>query len=122
MDGTASFGSLDIATAATPWFPLALLLLIGVGYAGMLVTSSANTQLQLSAPDDLRGRVMSVYSLMFTGVTPIGALVTGFLADAIHVRLTLGIEAAICVVVASAAMLVLRSRTAELVYQPSVAG
>jgi MFS family permease len=120
--GASSFGGLEMATSATPWFPLALLLLVGVGYAGMLVTSSANTQLQLSAPDDLRGRVMSVYSLMFTGVSPIGALATGFLADAIHIRLTLGIEAAICVAAALGAMIVLRSRSDELAYQPSIAG
>lgn len=97
--GAMCFGALEIATAASPWFLLALGLLVGVGYAGLIITSSANTQLQLSAPDHLRGRVMSVYSLMFTGTTPIGALITGFLAGAIHVRMTLGIEASLCVLV-----------------------
>jgi len=120
--GATAFGCLEIATAATPWFPLAILLLIGVGYAGMLVTSSANTQLQLSAPDELRGRVMSVYSLMFTGTAPIGALLTGFLSDVIHVRLTLAIEASVCVLVALSAMLVMRSRQpASVGYQASAA-
>jgi MFS family permease len=103
--GAMSFGALEIATAASPWFLLAIGLLVGVGYAGLIITSSANTQLQLSAPDDLRGRVMSVYSLMFTGTTPIGALITGFLAGAIHVRLTLGIEASLCVLAPLAAFI-----------------
>jgi len=103
--GAMAFGALEIATAASPWFPLAMVLLVGVGYAGLIITSSANTQLQLSAPDHLRGRVMSVYSLTFTGTTPIGALISGFLAGAIPVRLTLGLEASMCVLVPLAALI-----------------
>jgi MFS family permease len=119
--GAMAFGVLEIATAASPWFPLALVLLVGVGYAGLIITSSANTQLQLSAPDELRGRVMSVYSLMFTGTTPIGALITGFLAGAIHVRLTLAIEAAMCVLVPLGALFVVSRQTPGVRPQPELA-
>jgi len=121
--GAMTFGGLEIATAFSPWFPLAFALLIGVGYAGLLITSSANTQLQLSSPDALRGRVMSVYSLIFTGTTPFGALITGYLADVIHVRLTLAIEASLCLLVACGALLVLRSRQgSETAPQAQLAG
>src|SRR5579883_302562 len=119
--GSIAFGTLEILTAASPWFLLALALLVGVGYAGVLVTSSANTQLQLSAPDALRGRVMSVYSLMFTGVTPIGALVTGFLADAVHVRWTLGLEASLCVLVPLCALFYVNRLGPAPVAQPELA-
>ncbi|HEX6513040.1 MAG TPA: MFS transporter [Chloroflexota bacterium] len=119
--GGMCFGGLEIATAASPWFPLAFLVLIGVGYAGLIVTSSANTQLQLSSPDHLRGRVMSVYSLMFTGTTPIGALITGFLADVIHVRLTLAIEASLCVLVPLAALVYITRQPSAVSPQPELA-
>jgi len=119
--GAMVFGALEIATAASPWFPLALVLLVGVGYAGLIITSSANTQLQLSAPDHLRGRVMSVYSLMFTGTTPIGALISGFLAGAIHVRLTLGIEASMCVLAPLGAFIFISRQPSGVSRQPELA-
>ena len=49
-------------------------------------------------PDELRGRVMSIFFLLFAGSTPIGGWVTGTLAETVGVRDTLIIEAAICTV------------------------
>ena len=55
---------------------------LGIAGASMVAfTATVNTTLQLSAPDYLRGRVMAVYSLMMGGMTPVGALVTGALAQ-----------------------------------------
>jgi MFS family permease len=47
----------------------------------MLQMSSSNTLIQAMVPDELRGRVMSVYSMMFMGMAPWGALIGGAVAD-----------------------------------------
>ncbi|MEO6396865.1 MAG: MFS transporter, partial [Tepidiformaceae bacterium] len=53
---------------------------------------------QLTVPDHLRGRVMSIFFLLFAGSTPIGGWLTGTFAEIIGVRATLGIEAGICAI------------------------
>jgi MFS family permease len=47
-------------------------------------------------PDHLRGRAMSVYSMMYIGIGPVGAMVAGFTADSFGARLTILTGAAIC--------------------------
>lgn len=55
---------------------------LGVAGASMVMfTATVNTTLQLNTPDRLRGRVMAIYSLMMGGMTPVGSLVTGALAE-----------------------------------------
>ncbi|HKV43572.1 MAG TPA: MFS transporter, partial [bacterium] len=55
---------------------------LGIAGASMVMfTATVNTTLQLNTPDRLRGRVMAVYSLMMGGMTPVGSLVTGALAE-----------------------------------------
>lgn len=56
---------------------LACLTLLVVGIGSITFTASVNTMIQLQAEDRMRGRVMSVYSLVFAGVTPIGSLYAG---------------------------------------------
>ena len=53
------------------------MLLIPVGFSMMLQMASSNTLIQSMVPDRLRGRVMSVYSMMFMGMAPFGALFAG---------------------------------------------
>jgi len=60
---------------------LALPALYVVGMSSMLVAASTNTVLQSIVPDDLRGRVASLYVMSFLGVSPLGALATGALAE-----------------------------------------
>jgi len=67
--------------AATGSYQLALLCLAGAGLAFVIQNATANTIIQLSAPDALRGRVMSVYTLFFFGSTPIGAMFAGAVAQ-----------------------------------------
>ncbi len=47
----------------------------------MVQMAASNTLVQSMAPDDLRGRVMSVYSMMFMGMAPLGALLAGWTAQ-----------------------------------------
>src|SRR5437762_1796494 len=61
-------------------FWLSVALLLPVGFSMMLEMSSSNTLIQAMVPDHLRGRVISVYSMMFMGMAPFGALLGGALA------------------------------------------
>jgi MFS family permease len=75
------FGLTLLAFASSRSFWLSTWILVPVGFCMMLQMSSSNTLIQAMVPDHLRGRVMSVYSMMFMGVAPFGALLGGALAD-----------------------------------------
>jgi MFS family permease len=77
----AGFAFSLIAFALSRNFWLSTVLLVPVGFCMMLQMSSSNTLIQAMVPDELRGRVMSVYSMMFMGMGPFGALVAGAIAD-----------------------------------------
>jgi MFS family permease len=72
-------------------FWLSVVLLFPVGYFMMLQMACSNTLIQVMVPDELRGRVMAVYSMMFMGMAPIGALLGGALADRLGAPLTVAI-------------------------------
>ncbi|MFL5804098.1 MAG: MFS transporter [Roseiflexaceae bacterium] len=84
------------AVAISTSFVVSGILLIALGFAGILFSTSANTLLQLSVPDALRGRVLSLYMLLFAGSTPIGGLLIGSLSNVIGVSWTLLFCAALC--------------------------
>ena len=77
------------------WLSAALLL--PVGFFMMLQMSSSNTLIQAMVPDHLRGRVMAVYSMMFMGMAPFGALFAGALADRLGAPITVSMGAVACV-------------------------
>jgi MFS family permease len=56
--------------------------LVVVGFGFIIQNTTSNTLVQMIVPDHLRGRVMSVYSMMFLGTMPFGALLAGSLAQA----------------------------------------
>src|SRR5581483_9054248 len=78
--GTLAFCVLEILFALSPIYPLSLLLIAGVGFAQITLSAVANTTIQTIAPNHLRGRVMSVYMLVFAGSVPLGNLFAGGLA------------------------------------------
>ena len=80
------------------WLSLLVLPLVGSGF--MVPTAAINTLLQTIAPDQLRGRVMSLFFIMFMGGQPIGSLLAGYLAPIIGAPLTVGISGAGCLGVA----------------------
>src|SRR5204863_9976071 len=67
----ACAGLLGLAAPRSFW--QAAVLLVGVGFTATLVSTGCNTSLQLMAPDALRGRMMSLYTVISGGVFPIGA-------------------------------------------------
>ena len=89
----AGFGVSLIAFAVSKSFWFSTALLIPVGFCMMLQMSSSNTLIQAMVPDQLRGRVMSVYSMMFMGMAPFGAFFGGALADRIGAPTTVSIGA-----------------------------
>jgi len=78
----AGFGASLILFSLSRIFWLSVVLLLPLGFAMMVQMASSNTLIQAIVPDRLRGRVMAVYSMMFLGVAPLGALSAGFLARA----------------------------------------
>jgi MFS family permease len=74
-------------------FWLSAALLVPVGFCMMLQMSSSNTLIQSMVPDRLRGRVMSVYSMMFMGMGPFGAFFGGALAERIGAPITVAMGA-----------------------------
>jgi MFS family permease len=87
-------------------FWVSMLLLLPVGFCGMVQMASSNTLIQAMVLDQFRGRVMAVYSMMFMGMSPIGALIAGLLANSLGAPLAIAAGAVICVVGA----LIFRSR------------
>jgi MFS family permease len=79
--GSIAFPLLMLAFAFVRWIPLTLLVLVGSGVAIILVMNLANALVQTLAPDELRGRIMAIYSLTFFGLMPVGALWAGAAAE-----------------------------------------
>jgi MFS family permease len=87
----AGFGISLMLFSFSRSFWLSVALLMPVGYFIMLQMASSNTLIQVMVPDALRGRVMAVYSMMFMGMAPIGALLGGALSDRLGAPLTVAI-------------------------------
>jgi MFS family permease len=79
-------------------FWLSVALLLPAGYSMMLQMACSNTLIQTMVPDELRGRVMSVYSMMFMGMAPFGAFFGGALADHIGAPITVATGGVACVI------------------------
>jgi MFS family permease len=87
----AGFGASLVVFSISNSFWISVILLLPVGYAMMLQMACSNTLIQVMVPDALRGRVMAVYSMMFMGMAPIGALLGGALADRLGAQVTVAI-------------------------------
>jgi MFS family permease len=94
----AGFGASLMVFALSHKFWISVGLLLPVGYFVMLQMSSSNTLIQVMVPDALRGRVMAVYSMMFMGMAPIGALFGGALAEHLGAPVTVAIGGVACLV------------------------
>jgi MFS family permease len=91
------FGVALVLFALSRVFWLSAALLLVVGMAMITQAASTNTLIQSMVPDRLRGRVMAVYAMMLMGMSPIGALVEGALAERIGAPYTVVIGGCICI-------------------------
>ena len=89
---------LAFAASTTVWISEALLFIAGA--AMMVVFSTVTSLVQLIAPNEMRGRVMSIYMLAFRGGMPLGSLVSGYLATFIGAPTVISINGVLLVVVA----------------------
>jgi predicted MFS family arabinose efflux permease len=88
------------AVALAPRYGLAVAALFLAGVGLMLFNATTNTMLQRLSPDELRGRVMSMRTLLFAGMMPLGAMQMGALGEWLGPRAAVGIGAAVCLVAA----------------------
>jgi len=81
-----------MSLAAVRHFWLAIVVLLVIGCSQILFTASCNTTLQLMVPDGVRGRMMSLYALVFVGVTPIGSFLVGSISETLGVPAACGVS------------------------------
>jgi predicted MFS family arabinose efflux permease len=94
------YGVLILAFASSRVLWLSSILLFLTGGALMMVFSTVTSLVQLIAPDNMRGRVMSIYMVAFRGGMPLGSLVSGFFAQKIGTPQVIAINGILLVVVA----------------------
>jgi MFS family permease len=112
IGGAAAFSVILGLLALSPWYALSAALLFALGFAGITFSATAQTLLQYAAPGQLRGRVMSLYTVLFAGMTPLGAMVVGGLSEAYGVPAALLIVASLCALGTLAGWRYLRARAA----------
>jgi MFS family permease len=87
--GALAFGLSALLAAAMPSLALEVVMLALLGAGAVTFAATINSTLQLAVSPEMRGRVMALYSVVFLGSTPIGAPLTGWLAESYDPRIAL---------------------------------
>ena len=95
------FAAMLFLFAVTPWYPLAVAFLIVAGLALTVSTSQLATIVQLTTPNEYRGRVMSIFMLTVIGVPSLGTFLSGWIANRVGVQPTVAGGAALVLVLAA---------------------
>ncbi len=93
--GNICFPALLVGLALSRSFALSLVLLAGIGFSFVAQNVLANTLIQLTVPDELRGRVMSFYSLTFQGMMRLGGMQAGLVGDWLSAPIAVGVGAVV---------------------------
>ncbi|HEY4256659.1 MAG: MFS transporter [Candidatus Udaeobacter sp.] len=112
LGGVWLFSAALLAVSFTKEFVPALVLLFVGGFGMLLFFATSNTVLQTIVPDEMRGRVMGVWSLVFGAMIPLGSLEAGTVAHLLGTSFALAFGAIICAVSALVTLLVIRRREA----------
>jgi MFS family permease len=80
------FCAFNLAASVAPGIPVLIAFLVPMGFFSMVFLSAMNVTLQLSAPGQLRGRMMALYSLLMLGSTPIGGPIAGWISERFNPR------------------------------------
>jgi predicted MFS family arabinose efflux permease len=107
------FSCFEVAAGVAPNVGLAFLALVAVGYCHTIYNSASLTALQLLPPEELRTRTVSLYTLLFLGLQPIGSLLSGYLADGLGIRQAMVIEGLACLTAVGAASIYARRAAAN---------
>src|SRR6478609_5164930 len=113
LGGVWLFSVALLALSFTKSFPVALVFLFVAGFGMLLFFSTSNTVLQTIVPDEMRGRVMGVWSLVFGAMIPLGSLEAGAVAHWVGTSFALAFGAVICAVSAILTLAVIRRREAK---------
>jgi MFS family permease len=116
--GAVSFGALEMIAGFAPNLLTFSILLVPTGIAMITFASTANATVQLGAGEEVRGRVMALYSLVFLGGTPIGAPIIGWFAEELGPRSSLIIGGAVSVLATLAAAAILLHVDRQAVRHP----
>jgi MFS family permease len=114
LGGVWIFSAMIIPFSYCRTLSAAMPLLAGAGYGMMLFFSTSNSALQRDVPDEMRGRIMGIWALVFGGMMPFGALEAGSVAHMIGVPQTLIFGAIVCAVAATVTLLIIRRRERAL--------
>jgi MFS family permease len=98
--GALLLGLAEMVSGISGSFALTLVAMLFVGIGGITMAATANTVIQLTVPDVLRGRVLSVYTTVFAGSTPVGGPLMGSIAGGFGVATALVVGGALSVLVA----------------------
>jgi MFS family permease len=96
----AAVGVTMALVSVAPTLPVAMVLMVPIGFFAMSFMITGNTMLQLEAKPQARGRVMALYGVVFLGSTPIGAPLVGWLAEVLGARLMFFAAGSLAVAVA----------------------
>ena len=96
LGGLWLFSAMLVLLAVVRWLPLVLACLAVGGWGMLLFFSTANTLVQTSVSDAMRGRVMGIWTLVLGGLIPLGGLESGVLAQAVGVPWTISAGALVC--------------------------
>jgi MFS family permease len=118
--GAILLGVASLGLAVTRDFPVAIVLMVLIGFGSILMAATGNTTIQLAVPDHLRGRVMSVYTTVFSASVPIGGLAMGAVASTFGVTTAIAVGGALTLVIGLGALAWGRGRTIEAVAIPAV--
>ena len=114
LGGVWIFSVALVAFSFSRNFYVALGFLFAAGFGMLLFFSTSNTALQTIVPDEMRGRVMGVWSLIFGAMIPLGSLEAGAVAHWLGTPFALAFGGTICAVSALVTLLVIRRREAPL--------
>lgn len=108
LTGALGFGLFQVASGLAPVYPAYLLLLVPTGIALITINTAANSSVQIATSPDMRGRVMGIYMLVFTGGAPLGAPLIGWLSELGGPRMGVILSGALVLVGTGMALLMTR--------------
>ena len=93
----AGFGGSLVLLSFSHTFTLSLLVMLLIGFTMVTGLDASNTLVQRIVPDELRGRVMAIWTMMLSGLAPFGSLLVGILAQQFTARRTFAAGGMACI-------------------------
>jgi MFS family permease len=113
LASSGALGLLMLAVAVAPDLPLLFVVLVGTGVGSIVFSATANSMIQVAVDPVMRGRVMSLYAMVFLGSTPIGAPIIGWMASVAGPRWAMALGGAVAVAAAVVPVLLQRGRPVQ---------